>query len=156
MAASNEKIPTAKTPAGWELTVTRVFDAPRALVFEMWTKPEHLARWWGPTGVTMPVCEVDFRVGGALRFGFRGPDGKEHRAEGIYREIVVPERIVFISTLHFVPGDEVRTTVTFTEREGKTTLTMHRIHSVESDATKGEPAGWSQVLDKLAAALAKR
>jgi uncharacterized protein YndB with AHSA1/START domain len=58
-----------------ELTITRVFDAPRALVFEVWTDPKHLAQWWGPQGFTNPVCEFDARVGGELRIHMRGPDG---------------------------------------------------------------------------------
>jgi uncharacterized protein YndB with AHSA1/START domain len=156
MAANDNKISTAKTSAGWELTITRVFDAPRALVFEMWTKPEHLARWWGPTGFTLHVCEVDFRVGGGWHLVFRGPDGTDYPFDSIYKEIVVPERIVFAGTLAHVPGDQVRTTLTFTEHEGKTTLTVHQVHSVESDATKGAPIGWTQTLDKLEAVLAKR
>ena len=156
MSATATKISTARTSAGWELTISRVFDAPRALVFEMWSKPEHLARWWMPKGFTLPVCEMDFRPGGKWHFVFRGPDGQDYTSDSVYREIVVPERIVFTGTLDHVPGDQVRTTLTFTEDGGKTTLTVHQVHSVESPATKGAPIGWTQTLDNLAAALAER
>src|SRR5258708_29275739 len=78
-----------------ELVITRIFDAPRELVFKVWTDPKHLAQWWGPQGFTNPVCEIDLRPGGALRIVMRAPDGAEHPMTGIYREIVAPERLGF-------------------------------------------------------------
>ena len=82
------------TPTDREIVMTRVFDAPRHLVFDALTKPELLARWYGPRGWTLVVCEIDLRVGGAWRFVPRRPDGKEIGQRGVYREIVRPERIV--------------------------------------------------------------
>jgi uncharacterized protein YndB with AHSA1/START domain len=133
-----------------ELLIVRIFDAPRELVFEAWTKPEHLSRWFGPKGFTVPTCEMDFRAGGVFRFVMRGPDGKDYPFDGAYVEIREPSRIVFQGNIHDVPGQDVLTTVMFTEFEGKTKLTVHQVYAVESYATQGAPVGWSQTLDHLA------
>jgi uncharacterized protein YndB with AHSA1/START domain len=138
-----------------QLLIARLFDAPRELVFKAWTKPEYLTRWWGPNGFTVPVCELEFRAGGVLRFVFRGPDGKDYPFDGAYVEIVEPERIVFRGNIHDVPGQDVVTTVTFAEHEGKTKLTVNQIYSFESDATRGASVGWSQTLDHLAKYVAE-
>jgi len=83
------------TPSDREIVMTRVFDAPRHLVFEALSKPELVKQWLlGPPGWTMPVCEVDLRVGGAYRFLWRGPDGAEMGSRGVFREVVPPERLV--------------------------------------------------------------
>ena len=110
-----------------EITITRVFDAPRALVFKAWTDAAQLAQWWGPKGFTNPVCEVDLRIGGAIRIDMRSPDGHVYPMRGEFREIVPPERLVFTNIA--VDGSdkpiiEGLTTVTFAERGGKTTLTL--------------------------------
>ncbi len=138
-----------------QLLIARLFDAPRELVFKAWSKPEYLTRWWGPNGFTVPVCELEFRAGGVLRFVFRGPDGKDYPFDGAYVEIVEPERIVFRGNIHDVPSQDVLTTVTFAEHEGKTKLTVHQIYAFESDATRGASIGWSQTLDHLAEYVAK-
>src|SRR3981081_2563312 len=99
MAPSSEKTNASPNASNSEMdrevVITRVFDAPRALVFRAWTDPQHLARWWGPQGFSNPVCETDVRIGGAWRIVMRGPDGAEYPGGGVYREIVVPERLVF-------------------------------------------------------------
>ena len=77
------------------LAFTRVLNAPRQLVFRIWTQPAHLVRWWGPNDFTLPACEVDFRVGGKYKFCMRAPDGSDHWVWGRYQEIVEPERLVF-------------------------------------------------------------
>jgi uncharacterized protein YndB with AHSA1/START domain len=77
------------------IVITRVVDAPRALVFEAFTQPQHLAQFWGPKGFSAPVCEVDLRVGGRFRVDLRGPDGATYPCTGIYREIVPGERLVY-------------------------------------------------------------
>ena len=77
-----------------ELVITRVVDAPRELVFQAWTEPERLMRWWGPNGFTTPSFTVDLRVGGVLHYRMRSPDGKDYWGIGVYREIVPSERIV--------------------------------------------------------------
>ena len=88
-------INTAAEPAERILTITRVFDAPRALVFKVWTQPEHLAHWWGPRGFSLPTCQLDLRPGGAYRFQMKSPTGDIVWWHGVVREIVEPERIVW-------------------------------------------------------------
>jgi uncharacterized protein YndB with AHSA1/START domain len=132
-----------------EIILRRDLDAPRRLVFEAWTKPELLALWWGPKGFTLPTCEVDPRPRGAYRMVMRGPDGQEHGFEGVYREVVDPERLVFSAILDADPGHEMRVTVTFT---GNTELTVHQVF-VDHPATRGALEGWAQSLDKLALSL---
>jgi uncharacterized protein YndB with AHSA1/START domain len=109
-----------------ELLMTRMFDAPRTLVFDAFTKPELVRQWLlGPPGWTMPVCEIDLRVGGSFRYVWRNENGHEMGMGGVFREIVPPERIV--STEKFdqswYPGEAVGTII-LTERGGKTTLTQ--------------------------------
>lgn len=137
-----------------ELSIERVFNAPREIVFQAWTKPEHLTQWWGPRGFTLPTCEMEFRAGGRFRMVMRGPDGKDYPMEGAYLEIVEPERIVFQGTIHDEPGHQVWTTVTFAEEHGKTKVTVLQTYSFESDATRGAPEGWRQTLDRLGEYLA--
>ena len=83
-----------KEVTGQELVITRILDAPRELVFNVWTDPKHLAQWWGPRGFTNPVCEVDPHPGGAIRIHMRGPNGAVHPMTGVYQEVVRPERLV--------------------------------------------------------------
>ena len=109
-------------PSDREVMMTRVFDAPRHLVFDALTKPELLKRWFGPRGHSLIVCEVDLRVGGAWRYVLRTPDGREMGMGGVYREIVPAERTVHTEAFDDYPGESIVTTV-LTEHEGKTTLT---------------------------------
>ena len=112
------------TPSDREIAMTRVFDAPRGMVFDSWTKPELLTRWHGPHGWSLAVCEVDLRVGGAYRFVWRGPTGNEMGMGGVYREIVRPERLVATERFDdpWYEGEALDTT-TFVEQDGKTTAT---------------------------------
>lgn len=135
-----------------ELRITRIFDAPRALVFEAWSKAEHLKHWFAPDGFTVPECELDFRVGGTYRLCMRGL-GNEHWVHGVYREIVVPERIVWTAILEG-DGNEMVTTVTFADYQGKTRLNVHQTYSKETDSTRGAPVGWTQTLEHLAGYVA--
>jgi len=119
------------TPTDREIVMTRVFDAPRDLVFDAWTKPELLRRWLGVfNGWTFAVCEVDLKVGGAYRFVWRGPDGNEMGMGGVYREIARPERLV--STEKFdeawYPGEALDTMV-LTEKDGNTTCTLSVLYA---------------------------
>jgi uncharacterized protein YndB with AHSA1/START domain len=132
----------------------RVFDAPRRLVFEAWSKAEYLSRWFAPAPLTTPRCEIDFRPGGVFRLAMRMPDGSEFPLEATFLEIVPLERIVFAGRMH--DGNDVRTTVAFTEEGGKTTLSVHQVYSYESDATRGAHAGWTQTLAQLAEHVASR
>ena len=114
------------TPSDREIRMTRVFDAPRSLVFDALSKPELLERWFlGPDGWTLAVCEIDLRPGGKYRFVWRREeDGTEMGMGGTYREVVPPERIVVTQSFDeaWYPGEEVVTMV-LTERGGRTTLT---------------------------------
>jgi uncharacterized protein YndB with AHSA1/START domain len=161
-----KRIMNADTPtkpfAEREITITRVFDAPRALVFAAWTDAEHLAQWWGPRGFTAPVCTFDARVGGALRIHMRAPDGNIYPMKGEIREIVPPERLVFTNIALDAADNAIidgLTTVTFAEDNGKTRLTLHTRGSAmvdyAADYLKGMEIGWTQSIDKLQAYLAR-
>jgi uncharacterized protein YndB with AHSA1/START domain len=152
---------TTKT-AEREITITRVFNAPRALVFKAWTDASELAQWWGPKGFTNPVCELDVRVGGAIRVHMRSPDGSVYPMKGEFHEIVPPERLVFTNIAVDAadkPIIEGLTTVTFIERGGKTTMTLQtRGRAVVDYAVgylQGMEMGWSGSIDKLEILLAR-
>lgn len=162
MDASHGKPNAATSAAAGELVITRVFDAPRELVFKAWTDPKHVAQWWGPHGFTNPVCELDVRPGGAIRIHMRGPDGTVYPMTGVYQEIVEPTRLVFSSAAldeQGTPLFEVLTTVAFAEHGRKTTMTVKaRVVKSTSEAApylKGMEAGWTQSLERLEAHLAK-
>ena len=110
-------------PSDREIVITRAFDAPRTVVFDAWTKAEHVAQWWDPNRVPLAVCEIDLRPDGAFRFVNQGPDGLKHPFMGTYREIAAPERLVFTTRLSPSGAESVGTLV-FTEHEGRTILTM--------------------------------
>src|SRR5216684_3873158 len=145
-----------KTNKEKELALTRVFDAPRELVFKVWTDPKQVAQWWGPRGFTNPVGELDSRPGGAIRIHMRGPDGTVYPMTGVFQEIVEPERLIFTSAALDEKGHplfEVLNTVTFAEQGGKTTLTL-QARVVQSTAAaapylEGMEAGWTQSLERL-------
>ena len=135
------------------LIIERVFDARRELVFEAWTKPEHLVNWFGPSDFTLPFCEIDFRVGGSYRFCMRAPDGEDHWVWGEYREIIEPERIVFTwNRGEDARGDLWSSTVVeigFAERGDQTAFTLHQ-SIFETGAYRDEHGfGWGQALDRL-------
>ncbi len=138
---------TVERTSDRELVVSRTFDAPRHLVFEAWTKAEHVARWFTPKPLTTSRCEVDFRVGGVFVVVMRMPGGSEHDFTGRFTEIVAPERLAFAGTLG--DGNRIETSVAFTEEGAKTKLTVHQTYAFESDATRGAPAGWKATLDQL-------
>jgi uncharacterized protein YndB with AHSA1/START domain len=137
-----------------ELKMTRVFDAPKRLVFEAWSKAEYVSRWFTPAPLTTPSCEVDLRTGGLFRLVMRSPDGTEFPMDAKFTEVVPEERIVFAARVH--GGLDVHTTVTFSERDGKTTLDVHQVYSHECDATRGAKAGWTATLNQLAETLRGR
>jgi uncharacterized protein YndB with AHSA1/START domain len=154
MAAMKARDRAAAKPQGRELVLTRVFDAPRELVFKVWTDPEHIARWWGPYGFKTTIQEMEVRPGGRWRYSMRGPDGNDYPFDGAYLEIVEPERLVFDGAIHGDPAQGVWTEVTFAEQSGKTKVTVRQVYSFESDATRGAPIGWNQQLDRLVSYLA--
>lgn len=121
---SNTATLRVTTPTDTEIEMTRVFDAPRHLVFDALTKPELLKRWHGADGWNLVVCEVDLRVGGTWRFVARGPDGGDMAHGGVYREIAPPARLVYTESFddRWYPGESLTTTV-LTEHDGRTTMT---------------------------------
>ena len=148
------------TPTDREIAMTRVFDAPRKLVFEAYTKPELVKRWLGVHGGwTLAVCEIDLRVGGTYRYVWRGSGGAEMGMRGVYREVVVPERIVATEAFDqsWYPGEAVDTVV-MVEQAGRTTLTLTvRYESREArDAVLKSPMeqGVAAGFDKLEQLLA--
>lgn len=142
---------TVTTPTDREILLTRDFGAPRAVVFEAWTKAEHVRQWWDPTGVPLSVCEIDLRPNGEFRWVNDAHDG--HVFSGVYREIQAPERLVF-SVKMFPSRPDPLTTVLFVEDMGKTQLTMR----IECGSAEDRDAllqmridaGTRQTLDKLA------
>jgi uncharacterized protein YndB with AHSA1/START domain len=145
-----------------ELTLTRIFGAPRSLVFKTWTDVKHVARWWGPRGFTNPVCEWDARRGGLIRIDMRGPNGTIYPMKGVFHEIVEPERVVFTSTAledeHGKPLFEILNTITFEDFSGLTKLTLHarlvtkdfKVTPQVAAALAGMEQGWSESLYRLA------
>jgi uncharacterized protein YndB with AHSA1/START domain len=141
-----------------ELVLTRVFDAPRNLVWKAWTDPKHLVQWWGPKGFTNPVCEVDVRPGGIILIHMRAPDGTVYPMKGEFTEVVEPEQLAFLSGAMDEKGNllfEVLNIVTFTEQAGKTKLTVHaRVVNATAAAAPylaGMEIGWTQSLERLEA-----
>jgi uncharacterized protein YndB with AHSA1/START domain len=143
-----------------EIVMTRVFDVPRTLVFDAFTKPELVKRWLlGPPGWSMPVCEIDLRVGGAYRYVWRHADGNEMGMGGVYREIVAPERLIATEKFDeaWYPGEAVGTLV-LSEQGGKTTITQTVLYQsreardavLKSGMEQGVAAGYDRLAEMLA------
>jgi len=142
---------TTKRP---ELVTSRTFDAPLRLVWDAWTRAEHVAKWFTPRPLTTGDCEVDFRPGGVFRVVMTMPDGTPHEMRASFGRIVEHELIEFAGQIP--DGNVVETTVRFTEAGGKTTLAVHQVYAFESDATRGAPIGWKATLDQLGQLVAAR
>jgi uncharacterized protein YndB with AHSA1/START domain len=144
-------------PADRVLVITRVFDAPRSLVFKAWTDPEHMVHWFGPRGFKSTVLKNDLRPGGAYRIHMLGPDG-DHWTQGVYREVVPPERLVMVGSWADAHGNPTRpeTTLTllFEDHGGKTKLTLHNAVFESVTARDAHQSGWTSSLDCLAEYLA--
>jgi len=154
MATKNEPVDKS---VGQEVNITRIFDAPRELVFKMWTDPALVEKWWGPKDFTNPVCELDARVGGRMRIVMRGPDGAKYPTRGVFAEITEPERIVFNNVKEDDNGNaepEVVNTVTFTEENGKTKMSFHAVVIKSTPeackSIEGMNVGWNQSIDRFA------
>lgn len=149
-----------------EIVMTRVFDAPRRLVFDALTKPELLKRWmYGPDGYSLPVCEIDLKAGAAFRFVWRGPDGTDMGMRGVYREIAPPGRIVHMELFdEDWTGGETLVTTVLTEQGGKTTLTMTVLYQsreardavLKTGMVQGVAASYDRLAELLAPAEARR
>lgn len=148
-----------------ELTLTRIFDAPRELVWKAWTDPEHVAKWWGPHGFTAPLCRWDARPGNEILVHMHGPKGSPFDFDmpmgGAFQEVRAQEKLVFISNAMSdetgKPQLEVHNSVTFEDCNDKTKVTLHAVVLRSTPAVAGAIAGmeqgWSQSLEKLAALL---
>jgi uncharacterized protein YndB with AHSA1/START domain len=151
-----------------ELTITRIFDAPRELVWKEWTEPERVMRWWGPKEFTSPACKIDLRVGGVYHFCMQSPDGQRFWSTGVYREIVPMEQIVYTDSFadeegnvvpasyYGMPGDwpaELLVTVTFEEDGDQTKMTLRQVGISEGQMSDMTEAGWNESFDKLAKSL---
>ena len=167
----SEYLPTMNSAQGFVLS--RVFDAPRKLVWQAWTDPEHLKRWFGPKGFTMPACSMDLRPGGVFHYGMKSPDGHEMWGKWIFKEIVPPEKLVVVASFSDAKGGvtrhpasatwplEMLSTTTFTEHAGKTTLTLrwapHKATEEErktfNSAHAGMTQGWGGTMAQLEAYL---
>jgi len=133
-----------------EISSSRVFDAPRDLVFRMWTDPKHIAQWWGPNGFTNTIRTMDVRPGGVWEFVMHGPDGRDYLNRIVYVEVVEPERIVY----DHVTGPLFRATATFEDENGKTRLTLRAIFETAELRNRvaeefGAVEGMHQTLDRL-------
>ena len=153
------------------MVVTRVFDAPRELVWKAWTDPKYVMQWWGPKGFTAPVCKIDFRVGGKFLFCMRTPDGQEGWNGGEYYEIVLHEKIV--SSMYFADSegnrlepeqygseheaiDDAHDVILFEDiGNGQTKLTFIGNETMQNAIQSGQLEGWKETLDKVAAVVAE-
>ncbi len=152
-----------------DLVITRVFDAPRELVWKAWTEPERFMKWWGPKMFTSPACEMDVRVGGTYLWCMQWPDGRRNYTTGTFLEVVPPERLVYTdsfsdeagnvvpATYYGLPGEmplEQRVTVTLEDDGGKTKMTLRHEGFPVGDMSEMAGQGWNESFDKLAASLA--
>jgi uncharacterized protein YndB with AHSA1/START domain len=157
MVEKSSSATTFATPSDREVSMTRVFAAPRHAVFEAWTKPEHVSRWWGWRSSTMAVCEIDLRVGGAYRFVTREANGMMVAFRGVYQEIVAPERLAYTEIFEDYPDSVSVTTTVFEESGGKTTMTSTTIYESQDVRDmviqSGMEAGASESMDRLAELL---
>jgi len=145
-------------PSEPTIVITREFAAPRRLVFTAWTTPEHVAHWYGLRFLTLAVCEIDLRPGGAWRYVMHAPDGSEYGFSGVYQEVVPPERLVYSEGFEAMPGHEYVVTLTLDEQDGKTTLTSTSLYQSMADRdghlNSGMEAGSRETLERLAEHLA--
>jgi uncharacterized protein YndB with AHSA1/START domain len=153
----NTTLPPANATTGRELVISRLINAPRERVYEAWTT--QLPRWWGPHGMTTPVCEMDLRPGGQFRTVMRAPDGTEYPTRGVFLEVVAPERIVFTDAFHpgWAPNPALFfTAITTFERAGagRTNCIARALHwtvaSRQEHEQMGFHQGWGESLDRLA------
>ncbi len=147
------------TPSLREIVLTRVFDAPRTMVYDALTQPDLLRRWFGPRGWSLVVCDVDLRVGGKWRFVLQGPGGKKMGMYGVYRELLRPERTVHTESFDDYPGESIVTGV-LVEQAGKTTLTgtvLYQSQEIRAAVIKsGMEHGAAETYDKLAELLTSK
>lgn len=136
------------------LILSRTLNTPRELVFEAWTDPKHLVRWWGPNDFTLPHCEQDFRVGGKYRFCMRAPDGSDHWVRGEYTLINAPSRLVFTWLREDGEGDiwcDTVVEITLEQRGTTTLLTLNQTTFATVAHCEEHAVGWNECLDRMVA-----
>lgn len=141
-----------------ELVFTRVFDAPRSVVFRAWTDPEQVAQWWGPQGFSVAFLEMDVRPAGAWRKCMRSPEGSDYWRRGVYREVVEPERLVFTyisDDPESDPDHETIVTVTFADHGAKTLMTFRQAEFESVASRDSHRHGWTSCMERFAAYLAR-
>ncbi len=147
-------------PTDREIQIERFFDAPPALVFEAWTTPEHVTRWWGVRQAPMVSCEIDLRVGGGWRYVSRLPDGTELGWHGTYREVERPDRLVSTEVFEGFPDAESLNTAVFAEHDGGTALSITVLHQSRENRdghlASGMETGLQQSLDDIERLLGDR
>lgn len=158
-AEQNKKVENIENLKETELTFTRIFDAPRELVFKAFSEAEQIRQWWPPQGWTMPVCRLDFRPGGEWIYNFRNSDGEEHWSKAVYDEIVPVEKIVYTDWFIDAQGNVIQglpskqVTMTFDDLDGKTQLNVHVQLKSAADRKKlvemGFMQGFTQTLNNL-------
>jgi uncharacterized protein YndB with AHSA1/START domain len=156
MAASNPKGSAVGGPEGREIVITRVFDAPRELIWDAWTDPKQVVRWWGPRGFTTTIHEMDVRSGGVWKQTMHGPDGTDYPNRSVFIEVVKPERIVYSMAggKKGEPGHQFEATWTFDAQGDKTKLTLRMLFpstEIRERIAKGYGVieGGNQTLDRL-------
>lgn len=147
MVAANEP------PAAHTLVIERRLDAPPELVFDTWTRAEHLLRWWGPKDFTITSHAVDVRPGGAYRICIRSPEGRDYWMSGVYREVIRPSRLVFSfawDNKEGRRGHETLITVTFdATADGRTLMTFHQAVFLTQADCDSHREGWDECFDRL-------
>jgi len=138
-------------PAQNALVIKRTFDAPRDLVWKVWSDPDQAKEWWGPNGFTLPFVEMDQRPGGKWRAQMRGPDGKDLWQHGVYREIVPPEKTVYTFIWDAEPDQEMLVTVLFAARGNKTEMIFRQEGFKSAEEKSGHEDGWNQTFDRMSA-----
>jgi len=156
--------PLNTPPGEFELSITRLIDAPPSEVFRAWIEPELLRQWWGPHGMTTPVCEMQLWVGGLFRTVMRAPDGTEYPNQGVFLDIQAPRRIVFTDAFGpgWVPSARAFMTAVITLEDvgGRTRYTARALHWSDADRKAhdemGFHEGWGQSLDRLVELVTRR
>jgi uncharacterized protein YndB with AHSA1/START domain len=159
MMSEEGKAVLAAEPAQHSIVMTREFDAPRELVWKVYTDPAHLPNWWGPRGLTTTVEAMDVRPGGAWRFIQRDTDGNEYAFHGVYHQVVPPERVVSTFEFEGMPGHVMLETMTLEDLGGRTRLTTTSVFQSVEDRdgmlASGMEQGATESMDRLAELLAK-
>lgn len=155
----SNQLKEATPSATRELRITRIFDAPRELVFKAWTDPQHLINWWGPRGSFTPKCEMDARPGGSYQFLMRASSGREVIWSGVCREFIAPEKLVLTCSVRNLDGTvisaETVLTLTLEDQQGKTRLTLHQGVFDSEQNREAHSRGWSDALDRIGEYLAR-